>query len=63
MYSFIKQYVEKLSNAAIYPMVSLFIFFLFFVVLLTLVLRMDKNKIITLSNIPLDKDETTITIN
>jgi len=63
MYSFIKQYAETLSNAAIYPMVSLFIFFLFFVVLLTLVLRMDKNKIITLSNIPLDTDETTITIN
>ena len=59
MYKFISQYAEKMDSAIIYPMISLFIFFLFFVVLLFFVKRMDKQKIIELSNIPLDTDETT----
>ncbi|MEP7142639.1 MAG: CcoQ/FixQ family Cbb3-type cytochrome c oxidase assembly chaperone [Ferruginibacter sp.] len=63
MYRFIKQYTEKMDHATIYPMISLFIFLLFFVVLLVLVNKMDKQKIIELSNIPLDKDETTNSTN
>lgn len=59
MYKFIKQYTEKMDHATIYPMISLFIFFLFFVVLLVLVKKMDKSRIIELSNIPLDIEETT----
>lgn len=59
MYKFIKQYTEKMDHATIYPMISLIIFFLFFVVLLLLVKKMDKQKIIDLSNIPLDTNETT----
>ena len=31
MFKFIKQYAEKINNAEIYPMISLVIFFLFFV--------------------------------
>jgi cytochrome c oxidase cbb3-type subunit IV len=63
MYKFIKQYTEKMDHATIYPMISLFIFFLFFVVLLVLVKKMDKQKIIELSNIPLDGHETTNSTN
>lgn len=55
MFKFIKQYAEKINGANIYPMISLLIFFLFFVVLLVLVKRMDKQKIRELSDIPLDK--------
>ena len=63
MYKFIKQYAETIDHAAIYPMISLFIFFLFFVVLMLFVVKMDGKKIIELSNIPLEKDEPTISIN
>ncbi|MEO7767643.1 MAG: CcoQ/FixQ family Cbb3-type cytochrome c oxidase assembly chaperone [Ferruginibacter sp.] len=59
MYKFIKQYTERMDHATIYPMISLFIFLLFFVVLLVLVTKMDKQRIVDLSNIPLDADETT----
>lgn len=59
MFKFIQQYTEKMDHVAIYPMISLFIFFLFFVVLLVMVKKMDKQKIIELSNIPLDSAETT----
>lgn len=59
MFKFIKQYAEKIDHASIYPMISLLIFFLFFVVLLVLVKKMDKDRINTLSNIPLDTEETT----
>ncbi len=55
MFKFIQQYTEKMVNAEIYPMISLLIFFLFFVVLLVYVRKMDKNKTEILSNIPLEK--------
>ena len=56
------KYAEKIEHAQVYPMISLVIFFLFFVVLLYYVKKMDKESITTLSNIPLDdKDESTIT--
>jgi cytochrome c oxidase cbb3-type subunit 4 len=58
MFKFIRQYAEKMDHVAIYPMISLFIFFIFFVVLLVFVKKMDKQRIIELSNIPLDTDET-----
>lgn len=63
MYKFIKQYTETMDYAAIYPMISLFIFFLFFVVLLVFVKKMDKQRIIELSNIPLDTEETNTSTN
>ena len=57
MFKFIKQYAEKIDHAQVYPMISLIIFFLFFVVLLIYVKKMDKKSIATLSNIPLDEKE------
>jgi cytochrome c oxidase cbb3-type subunit IV len=63
MFKFIKQYAEKMDHAQIYPMISLIIFFLFFVVLLVYVKKMDKSSVTALSNIPLDeKEEQTTTI-
>ena len=57
MFTFIKQYAEKITGAHIYAFISLFIFFLFFVVLLFLVKKMSKERIKELSNIPFDKEE------
>ena len=57
MFKFIKQYAEKMDHAQIYPMISLLIFFGFFVVLLYFVKKMDKNSVRKLSSIPLDDTE------
>ncbi|HLK29653.1 MAG TPA: hypothetical protein VKT28_13840 [Puia sp.] len=59
MFKFIKQYAETMKNADIYPLISLFIFFLFFVVLLVFVKKMGKERVAELSNIPLDNNEPT----
>ena len=45
MFKFIKQYAEKVDHIAVYPMISLLIFFLFFVVLLVYVKKMDKKTV------------------
>lgn len=58
MFKFIKNYAAGIDKVAIYPMISLLIFFLFFVVLLVYVKKIDKKSIETLSNIPLDPAET-----
>jgi cytochrome c oxidase cbb3-type subunit 4 len=47
-------YIEKISGVGIYGLVSLSIFVLFFLVMLTWVVRSDKNKIRDISRIPLD---------
>jgi len=63
MFKFIQQYAEKMDHAQVYPMISLIIFFLFFVVLLFYVKKIDKKSITTLSNIPFDETaEQTTTI-
>jgi cytochrome c oxidase cbb3-type subunit IV len=59
MFKFIKQYAETIKDANIYPMISLFIFLIFFVVLLVLVKKMGKDRVQELSNIPFEKDEQT----
>jgi hypothetical protein len=63
MFKFIKQYAEKMDHVQVYPMISLLVFFLFFVVLLVYVKKMDKTRIQELSNIPLDCKDVTTTIN
>jgi len=54
MYKFIKQYAETMDYAAVYPIISLLIFFVFFVVLLWYVTRLDRKHLQVLSNIPLN---------
>jgi len=57
MFSFIKQYAEKIDGVHVYAFISLFIFLAFFIVLLALVKRMGKDRVSELSNIPFDKEE------
>ena len=57
MFKFIQQYAEKMADIEVYPLISLVIFFLFFLVLTVLVVRMDKKSVAILSNIPLDNEE------
>jgi cytochrome c oxidase cbb3-type subunit 4 len=59
MYKFIQDVTENIKGAEIYPMISLLIFFLFFVVLLWFVLKMSKESVDILSNIPLEENEET----
>ena len=63
MFKFIKQYAEKMEHANIYPMISLIIFFIFFVALLYYVKKMDKSYVNVLSNIPLEETTETVTSN
>jgi uncharacterized phage infection (PIP) family protein YhgE len=58
MFKFIRQYAEGIDGINIYPMISLVIFFLFFVVLLFYVKKMDKTTVKEISRIPLDQEET-----
>ena len=56
MFKFVKQYAESIDGISIYPMISLVIFFLFFVVLLYYVKKMDKSKVEKIRRIPLDNE-------
>ncbi len=59
MFKFIKQYAETIDGVSIYPIISLLIFFVFFVVLLVYVKKMGKESIKALSNLPLEDCEIT----
>jgi cytochrome c oxidase cbb3-type subunit 4 len=56
MLRFIKHNLTGIDGVALYPILSLLIFVLFFAVVLTLAIRMKKNEVDELSNIPLDLD-------
>lgn len=56
MFKFIKQYAETINHVNIYPMISLAIFLLFFIILLVFVKKISKDKIEELSNIPFEDD-------
>ena len=57
MFSFIKQYAEKIDGVHVYAYISLFIILVFFIILLVLVKKMGKDRVNELSNIPFDKEE------
>lgn len=57
MFRFIKQYAESVDGVNIYPIISLLIFFIFFVALLYYVKKMDKETVNEISRIPLDNNE------
>ncbi|MBK7433549.1 MAG: CcoQ/FixQ family Cbb3-type cytochrome c oxidase assembly chaperone [Chitinophagaceae bacterium] len=59
MFKFIQQYAESIDRINIYPMISLLIFFLFFVVLIIWVKKMDKENITRLSELPFEQEELT----
>ncbi|MGC1205479.1 MAG: CcoQ/FixQ family Cbb3-type cytochrome c oxidase assembly chaperone [Flavobacteriaceae bacterium] len=54
MLKFVKNHMESITGIEIYPMISLLIFFTFFVLLFWWVITAKKDYIKTVSNIPLD---------
>ena len=56
MLKFAKNYMETISGIEIYPIISLLIFFTFFVVLFWWVLSTKKEYINTVSNLPLENN-------
>ena len=56
MLKYIKEHASSIEGINIYPIFSLLVFFIFFVVLLYYVKKMDKQKIEEISNLPLDPD-------
>ena len=57
MLKFVKNHMESITGIEIYPMISLLIFFIFFVVLFYWVFTAKKDYIRTVSNIPLDNQK------
>ena len=56
MLKFVKGYMESIEDVATYPMISLLIFFVFFVILFWWVFTASKGHIKEMSEMPLDKD-------
>ncbi len=54
MLRFIKHNLESIDGVAIFPIITLLIFFTVFVVMLVLVFRLPKKKIEEISQLPLD---------
>jgi cbb3-type cytochrome oxidase subunit 3 len=54
MLKFVKNHMDSIAGIEIYPIISLLIFFIFFVALFWWVLTAKKDYIKTVSNIPLD---------
>ncbi|HWJ28759.1 MAG TPA: hypothetical protein VNS32_19600 [Flavisolibacter sp.] len=57
MFKFIKQYAETIKGVDVYPIISLFIFLIFFVAVIYYVRKMDKRKIEEIKSLPLDLNE------
>ena len=60
MLKFVKNHMESISGIEIYPMISLLIFFIFFVALFWWVFTAKKEYIDRMSAIPLDNENETI---
>ena len=57
MLKFVKNHMESIAGIEIYPIISLIIFFTFFVILFWWVLTAKKEYIAKVSNIPLDNQQ------
>lgn len=57
MLRFIKHNLTGIDGVEIYPLISLMIFVLFFLFVVTYVIRMKKSRIDELSSIPLEEEE------
>jgi cbb3-type cytochrome oxidase subunit 3 len=57
MLKFVKNHMESITGIEIYPIISLLIFFTFFVVLFWWVFTAKKEYISKVSNIPLDNQQ------
>jgi cytochrome c oxidase cbb3-type subunit IV len=56
MLKFIKHHLDTISGVEIYPIISLLLFFLVFMTMLIIVLKMPKKSIEEISKLPLDND-------
>jgi len=56
MLKFVKNYMDSISGIEIYPIISLIIFFTFFVILFWWVFTAKKDYIKSVSNLPLDNN-------
>ena len=59
MLKFVKNHMESIIGIEIYPIISLLIFFVFFVVLFWWVFTAKKDYITEVSNLPLDNQNQT----
>jgi cytochrome c oxidase cbb3-type subunit 3 len=50
-------YLESIAGIDIFPMISLIIFFVFFVILIGYVMLTDKQEMIAMKNLPLEQDD------
>jgi cytochrome c oxidase cbb3-type subunit IV len=57
MFKFIKQYAETIQGIDIYPIISMFIFVLFFIAVLWYVTKLDKRSVEECKNLPLDLND------
>ncbi|GAA4885052.1 hypothetical protein GCM10023311_04490 [Flaviramulus aquimarinus] len=60
MLKFVKNHMESITGIEVYPMISLLIFFTFFVLLFWWVITAKKDYIKTVSNLPLDNQNNDI---
>ena len=58
----VSHYFESIAGIEIYPIVSFLIFFVFFIVVTYMVIRMDKKEIVEMSNMPLEGEDVTESI-
>ncbi len=56
MFKFVKGYMESIDGVATYPIISLLIFFAFFVILFLWVFTASKQHIKEMSKMPLEND-------
>ena len=54
---FVRHHLESISGIEIYPLISLSIFFIFFIALLYYVFKMSKNYIKSMESLPLENEK------
>ena len=54
-----RHYLETITGVELYPLISLAIFFLFFLALLVYVIRADKKEVFEMKSLPLDNETDT----
>lgn len=55
--------LQSIEGISLYPIISMIIFVLFFVILIIWMVRVDKNYIKKMSNLPLEKEDENEIIN
>jgi cytochrome c oxidase cbb3-type subunit IV len=58
MLKYIKNHMSSMDGIELYPLISLLIFVIFFCVMLWLVIRMSKERVAELENLPLLDENT-----